>query len=117
MATMWYTSGGNSPERLSGAAMDSPSRMASRDWSMTSASRVLATTLRTMSSAVSSGTPLCSRVESVRAKRATAIWRMMDPNTGAVSLNRSQRARPSGADFQRTKTQTARARTARMAHQ
>ena len=63
---------GNSFERLSGAAIDSPSRMASRASSTTFSSTTLLSTRLTISSAVSTGTPAASIVDSVRAKRATA---------------------------------------------
>src|SRR6266851_4690158 len=73
MAIMWCTSGGNCPLRLSGAAMLSPSRIASRASSITRASSELWTMFFTMSSAVSSGTPELSSVASVLAKRARGL--------------------------------------------
>ncbi len=113
---MWWTSGGNSPERLSGAAIDSPSRIASRAWSMTSARRTLPTTFFTMSIAVSSGTPLLRSVESVRAKRPMAMIRTRRPKIGTVRTKRCQRNLPVGVRFQRRNHQIAPAASARIAH-
>src|SRR5947209_2886315 len=88
------TRGGNWPLRLSGAAMLSPSRMASRASSMTLARMELLTMFLTMSSAVRSGTPEESSVASVLAKRASASMRTTSPKMGARSLVRSHQLRP-----------------------
>src|SRR5713226_8070523 len=94
MAIMWCTSGGNCPLRLSGAAMLSPSRIASRASSITRASSELWTMFFTMSSAVSSGTPELSSVASVLAKRASASMRISSPKMGSVSCLASHHSRP-----------------------
>ena len=96
MAIIWNTKGGNCPERFNGAAIDSPSRMASRAFSITSASSVLATMFLTISIAVSSCTPLASSVASVLAKREMASMRINSPKTGMRSWARSQERRPRG---------------------
>jgi len=79
--------------------MDSPSRMESRDFSMTSASTALSTMFLTMSIAESSGTPLLSSVARVREKREMAIIRTSPPKTGALSTSRSHLALPLGVFF------------------
>jgi hypothetical protein len=98
---MWTIIDGNWPERLSGAAIDSPSRIASRASSTTFSSTVLLRTFFTISSAVSTGTPADSIVASVRAKRATEMKRTSGPISHSFSFKRSISARPRGLRTQR----------------
>src|SRR5713101_4146724 len=107
MAIMWCTSGGNCPLRLSGAAMLSPSRIASRASSITRASSELWTMFFTMSRAVSSGTPELSNVASVLAKRASASMRISSPKMGSVSCLASHHSRPFGVLSHRRTPQAA----------
>src|SRR5581483_1429148 len=95
-AIMCVTMGGNSPERLSGAAIDSPSLMDSLASSMTFIKTVLPRIALTISKARSSGTPEDSMVASVFAKRVIAICRASGPMIGSLRMNRSRNARPRG---------------------
>ena len=98
---MCTISDGNWPERLSGVAIDSPSRMASRASSTTFSSTVLLRTFLVISSAASTGTPAASMVASVRANRATPTKRTSGPMSGSFSRTRSTTARPLGFRDQR----------------
>ena len=79
---------------FSGAAMDSPSRMASRASSTTFSSTTLLSTFLTISSAFSTGTPAASMVARARANRAAAMKRASGPISQRRSFRRRTNLRP-----------------------
>ena len=93
-AIISVTIGGKRPLAASGAARLWPSSTSFAARSMVSPMIILLTTLRTISMAVKSGTPLCRSVASVRENRAMAILRFTEPQTGAFRRNESQKRRP-----------------------
>ena len=95
---------GNSPLRASGCAMVLPSVTASRVWAMASLSTVLGTISSVIFSAVSTGTPLMSSVESVRANWPKRFRRITLPSTGAFIFQRSIFCLPLGVTFQRSQS-------------
>jgi hypothetical protein len=104
---MWVTIGGKAPLFRSGSAMLCPPRIEPIASPTTSCNRAFSSTWRPISMACRSWTPLASRVESVREKRATATSSVRRPKIGMLSLNVSQRSFPLGVRFQRRNPTTA----------
>ena len=98
---MCVTSGGKTPLFFSGGAICWPSVMLSRASSRALRITAFPTTALTMSSAVSTGTPLLSSVASVRAKRLTASLRTSFPTMGRRRTVASHWARPFSVASQR----------------
>ena len=84
------TIGGNSLDLTSGSPIRSPSRMRARASRMASDMITLETMPATVSRACKIGTPLTSRVPSVREKRDSMTFWVSLPKTGSLSLTRSQ---------------------------
>ena len=102
---MWTIIEGNCFERFSGAAIDSPSRMASRASSTTFSSTTLFKTRLTISSAVSTGTPAASIVEKRAREARDGDVAREGPEQRQRSLSPSTVSRPLGLATQRRKAQ------------
>lgn len=100
---MCVTIGGKRPLRRSGSAIVSPSRIDPAASATTASRQALPRTLRTISIAFSSGTPLASSVESVFAKREIASIERSFPKMGRRSRRVSHFMRPSFVFTQRWK--------------
>ena len=85
-AIISVTRGGKIPLCVSGPESPLPSSTSLPAFLIASPMSILLTTLRTISIAARRGTPLCSRVASVREKRAMAIFRLTWPHTGILSF-------------------------------
>ncbi len=88
------TIGGNTAVSLSGTAIVSPRSMLLRVTMIASSTIALPEVFAVISSPSRIGTPELMSVDSVRQKRATAIFRMMLPSTGIFSDTRSIVRRP-----------------------
>ena len=91
---MLMTIGGNTPLASSGWTMDSPSFTLSCTLLIASPMTAFPAVSRVMFNACKIGTPLVTRVPSVRVKREMELLRMRSPKSGARSLTRSIIARP-----------------------
>ena len=82
---IWVTMGGKTPEIFSGSASVLPSVTEARHWSTAFSTTLLPAVVAVMRSPSRIGTPDCTRVPSVRVKRATATFRRRRPKTGTFS--------------------------------
>ena len=91
---MLTTMGGKMPLFSSGETMDSPSLTLSCTFWMALDKTTLPAVSRVMLSACRMGTPLVTRVPSVRLKREMALFLIRSPKSGTRSLIASMMAKP-----------------------
>ena len=103
---MLMTMGGKTFEASSGAVMVSPSLTLSCTAPTALPMMTLPEVSLTMVSACRIGTPLLTRVPSVRVKREMATLLMTGPSTGMFSLKRSQTRRPGRVRMVKRKAMT-----------
>ncbi|MBF0157634.1 MAG: hypothetical protein HQL57_10660 [Magnetococcales bacterium] len=89
MEIMEVTIVGKIPELASGSVKVRPSEMELREFMIASSTMRLPEVLATFSRLSRIGVPAATMVPKVRAKRATADFRRIIPNTGRCSVSRS----------------------------